>query len=290
MRLTGGVPDHGLAFGEHSGHDDVLGRHHARLVEEDRLAAQPRRAHLEAAVDLDLDAELGEPVDVRVEPASPDHVAARGRHGRAAKACEQRAREQERGADAAAQLLVELGLVDADGVDPDLVLAQPLGIGADVDQQVDHRLHVPDPRHVRELHRLGREHGGREDRKGAVLVPGGADGPAERAAALDHEGLHSGGERSSGHEAGYRRRPDGRNARHVPGRRSRPTRRANRCCDTRWPSRPRRGRTRVGSARTRSSGASSRCCTTSTTRSTPRSTSTLRTAPQSCARRAIRKR
>ena len=57
-----------------------------------------------------------------------------------------------------------------------------------------------------QLHRLGREHGGGEDRQGAVLVPGGADGPAERAAALDHEGLHSGGERSGAHEAGYRRR------------------------------------------------------------------------------------
>ncbi len=48
VRLAGGVPDHRLALGEHGGHDDVLGRHHARLVEEDRLAAQPRRAHLVA--------------------------------------------------------------------------------------------------------------------------------------------------------------------------------------------------------------------------------------------------
>ena len=124
MRLAGGVADHRLALGEHGRHDDVLGRHHARLVEEDRLAAQPRRAHLEAAVDLDLDAELGEAVDVRVEPAPPDHVAAGRRHGRAAEAREQRAGEQERGADAAAQLLVELGLVHAGRVDPDLVLAR----------------------------------------------------------------------------------------------------------------------------------------------------------------------
>ena len=40
VRLAGGVPDHRLARREHGGHDDVLGRHHARLVEEDRLAAQ----------------------------------------------------------------------------------------------------------------------------------------------------------------------------------------------------------------------------------------------------------
>ena len=130
-----------------------------------------------------------------------------GRHDHAAEAREQRAGEQERRADAAAELLVELGLVDAGRVDPDLVLAQPFGVGADVDEQLDHRLHVADPGHVRQLHRLRREHGGGQDRQRAVLVPGGADGAAERASALDHEGFHAGGERSRGHEAGYRRRP-----------------------------------------------------------------------------------
>ena len=40
------------------------------------------------------------------------------------------------------------------------------------------------------------EHGRGEDRQRAVLVPGRADGAAERAPALDHEGLHLGGERS----------------------------------------------------------------------------------------------
>ena len=76
----------------------------------------------------------------------------------------------------------------------------------------------------------------------------------------------------------------------VPGRRSRATRRASRCCGTRSPSRRPRPRTRGSSARTRSSGASRRSCTTSTTRCTRRSTSIRRTAPRSCARRAIPRR
>ena len=55
--------------------------------------------------------------------------------------------------------------------------------------------------------RLGREHAGGQDRQGAVLVSRGADRPAERASAFDHEGLHSGGERNRHVEAGYRSRP-----------------------------------------------------------------------------------
>ena len=51
MRLAGGVPDHGLALGEHGCHDRVLGHHHARLVEEDVLAAQALGPELELPVD-----------------------------------------------------------------------------------------------------------------------------------------------------------------------------------------------------------------------------------------------
>ena len=41
---------------------------------------EPARAQLVAAADVDLGAELGERVDVRVEPAPADHVAAGRRH------------------------------------------------------------------------------------------------------------------------------------------------------------------------------------------------------------------
>ena len=44
VRLAGRVHQHGLALGaSDGGHDRVLGRHHARLVEEDPLPAEPRR-------------------------------------------------------------------------------------------------------------------------------------------------------------------------------------------------------------------------------------------------------
>ena len=57
-----------------------------RLVEEDLRAAQPVGAQLVALADLDLGAELLERVEVRVEAAAADHVAARRRHDRAAAA------------------------------------------------------------------------------------------------------------------------------------------------------------------------------------------------------------
>ena len=193
VRLAGRIPDHRLALGEHGRHDDVLRGHHARLVEEDGLAAKPGRAHLVAPVDRDLCAELREPVNVRIEAPAPDHVAAGRRHGDPAEASKERTGEQERRPDAAAELLVELRLVDARRIDADVVLGGQLDLGADVREQLDHRLDVADPRHVRQLHRLRCERARGEDRESAVLVPGGADRPAEGPPALDHEGLHSGG-------------------------------------------------------------------------------------------------
>jgi hypothetical protein len=50
-------------------------------------------------------------MDVRVEPAASDHVAAGGRDARAAEASEEGTCEEERGADLAAKLGVELGLL-----------------------------------------------------------------------------------------------------------------------------------------------------------------------------------
>ena len=93
-------------------------------------------------------AELLEGVDVGVERAPPDEVAARRRDEHAAEAGEQRAGEEERAADPVGELLVDLGLRDRRGVDADLVLALPFGLGAEVGEQRDHRVDVADPRDV----------------------------------------------------------------------------------------------------------------------------------------------
>ena len=77
-------------------------------------------------------------------------------------------------------------------------------------EQLDHRLDVADPRHVRQRHRLVGEQAGGEDRQHAVLVPGGADAARERMAALDHERLGDDGpDDGGGHEGGYASRRRG---------------------------------------------------------------------------------
>ena len=164
--------------------------------------------HLVAAVDRDLGAEL-----LRARGCAGRAGGGRSRRrpaaarsrGRSARAAGPRAGTR-RGSGGRAPRRAPSSST-CGGVDPDLVLAHPLDLGADVGEELDHRLDVADARHVRQRHRLLREHARGEDRQRAVLVPRGADGPADRAAAFDDEGLHLGGKRRGHPEAGYRRRP-----------------------------------------------------------------------------------
>ena len=196
VRLTGSVPDRGFSGCDDSGHDRVLGRHHARLVEEDAGAAQPFRPHLVAALDLDPRTQPLKRVDVWIEPAPPDHVAARRRHARAAEPCEQRAGEQERCPDPLRENRVDLVGRESPGIDLDLVRSRPVRVRARAADDREHRLDVANPRDVRERHRLVGEQAGGEDRQGAVLVPRGANTAAERVSALDDEGMRG---RRDGH-------------------------------------------------------------------------------------------
>src|SRR6266511_1441209 len=75
VRLARGIRDHRLAAGKRGGHDRVLGARHARLVEVHRGPGEPVRAHVEPALEVDLRAELGERVDVDVEPPTADRIA-----------------------------------------------------------------------------------------------------------------------------------------------------------------------------------------------------------------------
>ena len=129
-------------------HDDVLGRHHARLVEEDAGPADAVGAHVVRVAGLDLDAQLPEPVDVRIEAAAADHVATGRRDDRGSRPHEEGAGEQERRAHLRAQLRVELGLANVGGVNADVVRADPLDVGAEIVDQREHRVHVPDARDV----------------------------------------------------------------------------------------------------------------------------------------------
>ena len=89
-----------------------------------------------------------------------------GGTSRAAAAREQRAGQQDRGADALREPLVERRRVDVGSADAHLVALRPLDLRAEVDEQLEHGLDVADARHVAEHHGLCGEDGRGEQREG----------------------------------------------------------------------------------------------------------------------------
>ena len=93
--LARGVQDRRRSPRESRGHQDVLGRGDARFVEEDDGARQAALRHAEFELRLvDLGAELAQAVEMGVEAAASDAVAAGRVELRAAEAMEQRSDEQ----------------------------------------------------------------------------------------------------------------------------------------------------------------------------------------------------
>ena len=89
--------------------------HHRGLVHEDRAGAQAARGRVSSIQRSPSTrrAEVLEGVEVGVEAAAADEVAARRRHLRLAEAREQRPGEQERGPDLLGELLVDREVGDA---------------------------------------------------------------------------------------------------------------------------------------------------------------------------------
>ena len=121
-------------------------------------------------------------MQVRVEAAPADHVAARRRDGGAAEAREQRAGERgtRRGSGRRARRRPRASMMSAAWTRTSFGPIQSTSAPRPF-EQLDHRLDVLDPRHVREHDRLVGEQARGEDRQRAVLVPRGANAPAERA-------------------------------------------------------------------------------------------------------------
>ena len=154
------------------------------------LQAPGRGAELDPAVATDAGPELAEGIQVRVEPAAPDDVAARRGHARLPEPGQQRPRDQERGADPARKLLVDRGLGHRCGAQAQAVVGDPAHLDAKSLQQRELCLGVADPRHVVEQQLLLGEQAGGDDRKRGVLVACRADLARERDAALYYEFLH----------------------------------------------------------------------------------------------------
>ena len=87
-------------------------------------------------------------MDVRIEAAPTDHVAARRRRTHGPDTREQRTDQEEGGAHSAAQFFVELVLEHLCGMNLDVVGPDPVSLDSDVVEELDHRLDVDDPGNV----------------------------------------------------------------------------------------------------------------------------------------------
>jgi hypothetical protein len=190
--LAGSVGDRRRPGRQRRSHQGVLGAHHRGLVHEDRAGAEAvgGSAELDPAVAVDAGAEILEGVEVGVEAPAADEIPARRRHPRLAEAGEQRAGEQERGADLLREILVDRDIGDRGGAEADAVIGHPGDLHPEPLEQGKLRLGVANARHpVQEQLLLGQQTGG-EDRQRRVLVAGDGHLAGERHAAFDDEFLH----------------------------------------------------------------------------------------------------
>ena len=192
--LRGRVADHGRAPGQRRGHQRVLGRHDRRLVHQEVAGPQAGRSlDRDVAVVLDRRAERAECIQVRVEPAPPDHVASGRRHLGAAEPGQQRAGEQEAGAKPLGQVAVDVVVVDPLRGDRDFARRGPRDAGTQRLEQQQHRLDIRDRGDVPEHDLVLRKQARGEDRQRAVLVSGRDDRAGQWHAAFDDELFHRNG-------------------------------------------------------------------------------------------------
>ena len=174
VRLGGGVAQHRGSARAHRRHQRVLGAGDARLVEKD-VGALELALELVDVTDADLRAEALERQEVRVDAAATDHVAARRRERDASEPRQHRPGQQDRGADLFAQRRVERLRLGAARIDFHSIGPVPLHARPDVLQQRQERLNVANARDIVDTTRTVGEECRRENRKGRVLVAGGAN-------------------------------------------------------------------------------------------------------------------
>ncbi len=122
-----------------------------------------------------------------VEPPPPDHIAAGARQGHVAAPRQQRAGQQDAGADFAGQRDIRLGIADASRVQRPAMLTAPFYTHAQALKQRDLGDDIANDRYiVQHNFRVGQQYSRQRGQRG-VLVAGRDDGAAELATTLDDE-------------------------------------------------------------------------------------------------------
>ena len=228
VRLARGVHDRRSPLGERRGHERVLGTGHRGLVEEELGAREARRAprtcrRRSISTIAPSPASANRCVSTRRRPiTSPPGGGTSARPKRPSSGPASRIDARIRSASRSSSAVVETSAAHTrTSFGPD-----PRDLGAEIVEQLEHRLDVADARHVRELDRLGGQQRRGEQRQRCVLVPLGANTPGDRPATLDdevvlgsgagheHAGQHLGVGGDCGHESGWR--PPSRTAARLP--------------------------------------------------------------------------
>lgn len=169
--LAGGVVDGGCSVCQHGGHDDVGRSRDGGFVEEHVAAFEPTfREDVEGAgcfVVFEFCTQFLEPVEMRVEAAATDFVAAWAGDDGVAKAGNEGAKEEHTAAQARAALekFLALEIVDVDvfGAEGDVAFLVAHGFHVHVFKETDEVVDIEDVGYVGNAHFFAGEDGGADD-------------------------------------------------------------------------------------------------------------------------------
>ena len=188
--LAGRVFQRGLAVGQHGGHEQVFRAAHGGHVKGDVGAAQlVAMAHDVAFFQLEGGAHELQALQVLVHGAGADGAAARQAHLGASEARGKRAERQHGGAHRLHELVRSLRARHVACIERH-VRARPRHLDAHALEELEHRAHVGQVRHVVKHQIIRREQRRRKDGKCGVLGAGRADFAHEAVASVDSELLH----------------------------------------------------------------------------------------------------
>ena len=195
LGLAGAVLQHGFAFGEHGGHQDVFGAGDGDFVEGVVGSLEPVGAGLDVAVLLhDCRAELFQSLEMKIDGAGADGAAAGDGDARESHAGHQRAEDERGGAHGLDQLVAGFRIgAETGGADGGAVLGASVAefdFGAHGGQQAAFGFDVAHLGNVFENDGFGGEQSGGHGRQRGVFSAADADGAEQRIASANDKLVH----------------------------------------------------------------------------------------------------
>ena len=189
VRFAGGVENGGFTFGKHGGHQDIFGGGNAGFVEYQIGADQRFALKVIRRGVVNFDAECAQSVEMGVEAAAADDIAAGRMNERRAVTRGERSGQENRGAHFAAEFFVELGDFKSFCAER-YASAGFFDRYAERHEQFEHNADIGDIRNVTEFDRLIGQGTGRQHRQDCVFVAARREFPANDVAAVDDEFCH----------------------------------------------------------------------------------------------------